>query len=59
MIYRGPGFLAVRMIRLLVHPLPTPSLVSKLSLFVSLPGVSEVSRKIKKGGVIIPDINIT
>jgi len=36
MIYRGPGFFSVRMIRLLAHPHLPPSLVSKLSLFLSL-----------------------
>jgi hypothetical protein len=36
MIYRGPGFLARRMIWVLPHPLPL-SPVSKLSLFLSLP----------------------
>jgi hypothetical protein len=36
MIYRRPGFLSPRMLRLLAHPFPSPSPV--LSLFLSLLG---------------------
>jgi hypothetical protein len=44
MSYRGPGFLAGSMIRLLAHLLP-PSPISNLSLFLSLP----VCRRQKAG----------